>query len=98
MALVVQISSFEELQEIIENSGKEYDREKIEAAYRLAEEKHREQKRSSGEPYIIHPRRWRPSWLALAWTPSRWPRPSSTTWWRIPPAPPRRRSRSAFGQ
>ena len=55
MALVVQISSFEELQEIIENSGKEYDREKIEAAYRLAEEKHREQKRSSGEPYIIHP-------------------------------------------
>ena len=55
MALVVQISSFEELQEIIENSGKEYDREQIEAAYRLAEEKHREQKRSSGEPYIIHP-------------------------------------------
>ena len=44
MALVVQISSFEELQEIIENSGKEYD-----------QEKHREQKRSSGEPYIIHP-------------------------------------------
>ena len=37
MALVVQISSFEELQEIIENSGKEYDREQIEAAYLLAE-------------------------------------------------------------
>ena len=55
MALVVQIASFEELKKIIEESGKEYDREKIEAAYRLAEEKHREQKRSSGEPYIIHP-------------------------------------------
>ncbi|CCX37245.1 putative GTP diphosphokinase [Clostridium sp. CAG:1013] len=55
MALVVQIVSFEELKKIIADSGKEYDRERIEAAYRLAEEKHREQKRSSGEPYIIHP-------------------------------------------
>lgn len=55
MALVVQISIYEELKKIIAESGKEYDREQIEAAYRLAEEKHREQKRSSGEPYIIHP-------------------------------------------
>ena len=55
MALVVQISTYEELNKIIAESGKEYDREQIEAAYRLAEEKHREQKRSSGEPYIIHP-------------------------------------------
>ena len=55
MALVVQISTYEELKIIIAESGKEYDREQIEAAYRLAEEKHREQKRSSGEPYIIHP-------------------------------------------
>lgn len=55
MALVVQISTYEELKKIIAESGKEYDREQIESAYRLAEEKHREQKRSSGEPYIIHP-------------------------------------------
>ena len=55
MALVVQISTYEELKKIIAESGKEYDREQIEAAYRLADEKHREQKRSSGEPYIIHP-------------------------------------------
>ncbi len=55
MALVVQISTYEELKKIIEESGKEFDREKIEEAYRLAEEKHCEQKRSSGEPYIIHP-------------------------------------------
>ena len=55
MALVVQISTYEELKKIIAESGKEYDREQIEAAYRLAEEKHREHKRSSGEPYIIHP-------------------------------------------
>ena len=55
MALVVQISTYEELKKIIRDSGKEFDREKIEEAYRLAEEKHRNQKRSSGEPYIIHP-------------------------------------------
>ena len=39
MAVVVQISSYEELRKIIEESGKEYDRAKIEQAYRLAEEK-----------------------------------------------------------
>ena len=55
MAVVVQISSYEELRKIIEESGKEYDRAEIEQAYRLAEEKHQDQKRSSGEPYIIHP-------------------------------------------
>ena len=55
MAVVVQISSYEELRKIIEESGKEYDRAKIEQAYRLAEEKHQDQKRSSGESYIIHP-------------------------------------------
>ena len=55
MALVVQISTYEELRKIIEESGKEYDREKIQAAYELAAEKHQQQKRSSGEPYIIHP-------------------------------------------
>ena len=55
MAVVVQISSYEELRKIIEESGKEYDRAKIEQAYRLAEEKHQDQQRSSGEPYIIHP-------------------------------------------
>ncbi len=55
MELAVQISSYEELQKIIEESGKEYDKERIDRAYQLAEEKHRPQKRSSGEPYIIHP-------------------------------------------
>ena len=48
MALVVQISTYEELRKIIEESGKEYDREKIQAAYELAAEKHQQQKRSSG--------------------------------------------------
>ncbi len=55
MADIIQISSYEELQKIIAESGKEYDRDRIGEAYRLAEEKHRPQRRSSGEPYIIHP-------------------------------------------
>jgi len=55
MADIIQISSYEELQRIIEESGKEYDRGRITEAYRLAEEKHSGQLRSSGEPYIIHP-------------------------------------------
>ncbi len=55
MELAVQISTYEELKRIIAESGKEYDKERIDKAYLLAEEKHRPQKRSSGEPYIIHP-------------------------------------------
>jgi len=55
MKLIMQISTYEELQKIVAESGKEYDRERIARAYRLAEEKHRDQKRRSGEPYIIHP-------------------------------------------
>ena len=55
MAALVQISTFEELQRIIAESDKEYDAPRIEQAYQLAAEKHQEQKRSSGEPYIIHP-------------------------------------------
>lgn len=55
MKLVTQISTYEELQKIIAESEKEYDTERVEAAYRLAEQQHRPQKRKSGEPYIIHP-------------------------------------------
>ncbi len=55
MQLAVQISTYEELEKIIADSEKEYDKERINRAYRLAEEKHRPQRRSSGEPYIIHP-------------------------------------------
>ena len=55
MELAMQISSYEELEKIIAESEKEYDTKRIAQAYCLAEEKHRPQKRSSGEPYIIHP-------------------------------------------
>ena len=39
----------------IDNSGRNYNREKIEAAYEYANELHKGQKRQSGEPYISHP-------------------------------------------
>lgn len=39
----------------INESEKQYDVEKIQSAYRLAEAYHRDQKRESGEPYISHP-------------------------------------------
>lgn len=55
MELVVQITTFEELQKVISESGKEYDLSRIRHAYELADEKHRDQRRRSGEPYIIHP-------------------------------------------
>ena len=47
--------TFEELQDFIRQSGKNYTLELIETAYSLAAAAHGEQKRRSGEPYIIHP-------------------------------------------
>ena len=46
---------YEELCELLDNSPNDYDREKIERAYRLAEKMHGDQRRVSGVPYILHP-------------------------------------------
>ncbi len=46
---------YEELCELLDKSANEYDREKIERAYRLAERMHGDQRRVSGVPYILHP-------------------------------------------
>ena len=43
------------LRKAIEAGNRPFDMERIEAAYRLAEEKHSGQFRQSGEPYIVHP-------------------------------------------
>ncbi|MCI8497294.1 MAG: HD domain-containing protein, partial [Clostridiales bacterium] len=45
----------ETLYQHMKKTGKQYDRELIEKAYRCAEEAHAGQLRSSGEPYLIHP-------------------------------------------
>ena len=45
----------EKLLQILEQTGRVYDLEKIERAYKFARELHRGQFRKSGEEYIIHP-------------------------------------------
>ncbi len=47
--------SYEELLELIRGTGREFNMEIIEKAYKLADGAHQGQKRMSGEPYIIHP-------------------------------------------
>ncbi|MBQ3008993.1 MAG: bifunctional (p)ppGpp synthetase/guanosine-3',5'-bis(diphosphate) 3'-pyrophosphohydrolase, partial [Oscillospiraceae bacterium] len=49
------IMKYEELQKILAESGKNYDLEMIEKAYRLAEASHEGQFRKTGEAYIEHP-------------------------------------------
>ena len=46
---------YEELQQALKNSGKNYDLALIEKAYRLAEKNHKGQFRKTGEEYIEHP-------------------------------------------
>ena len=46
---------FEELIEIVQESFSKEDIEKIRKAFEIADEAHKEQRRRSGEPYIIHP-------------------------------------------
>ncbi len=47
--------TYDELIEAIKESGGTYDIDKINKAYLMAKEAHKNQKRRSGEPYIIHP-------------------------------------------
>lgn len=49
------LSTFDDLRQQIQNSGKQLDLEQIKLAYETAEKAHGEQLRVSGEPYIIHP-------------------------------------------
>lgn len=47
--------TYTELKKQIKASGRTYDMELIDKAYKLAERCHRGQKRASGQPYITHP-------------------------------------------
>ena len=47
--------TFEQLLEVIKASDKNYNITKIPSAYEFAADKHKDQKRESGEPYITHP-------------------------------------------
>lgn len=50
-----EIHSVEELIEKIVEADKNYNIQKIRAAFEFADKAHGDQKRSSGEPYIVHP-------------------------------------------
>ena len=50
-----KIYTISDLMQAIEDSGRNYDTDRIMAAYRVAEEAHKDQRRRSGEPYISHP-------------------------------------------
>ena len=52
---VAHYQDFNELLDILSRSGNSYNMKKIEAAYRLAEASHGDQRRVSGIPYILHP-------------------------------------------
>ena len=47
--------TYETLLSVMKKSEREFDLRLIDRAYRLAESAHKDQKRLSGEPYIIHP-------------------------------------------
>ena len=51
----MEYKSFEELKEYIERSERQIDIARVKEAYDLAVQAHGEQRRVSGEPYIIHP-------------------------------------------
>ncbi|WP_156299724.1 RelA/SpoT family protein [Streptobacillus canis] len=55
MAHITGREVFERIKKDIVENHKELDIEKIEEAYVLAEESHRDQRRKSGEEYIVHP-------------------------------------------
>ena len=50
-----EIITYEKLTEAIKASGRAYNTEMIEKAYRMANEAHKDARRRSGEPYICHP-------------------------------------------
>jgi len=50
-----EVITFEKLKDAILRSGRSYNLEVIERAYNMAASAHGDQKRRSGEPYIIHP-------------------------------------------
>ena len=58
----------DELLEKIQKNCHNVDIEMVKKAYYFAENAHKEQKRESGEPYIIHPLAVAKFWLIWAWT------------------------------
>ncbi|WP_395150700.1 RelA/SpoT family protein [uncultured Allofournierella sp.] len=47
--------TYQDLKQMIQESGRAYDMDVLDRAYKLAEQAHKDQRRRSGEPYICHP-------------------------------------------
>ena len=52
---VEYVAQFEELKKLLKEKNNDVDLSVLEKAFKLADDKHTEQKRKSGEPFIIHP-------------------------------------------
>ena len=52
---VEYVAQFEELKKLLREKNNDVDLSVLEKAFKLADDKHTEQKRKSGEPFIIHP-------------------------------------------
>ncbi|MBS5634257.1 MAG: bifunctional (p)ppGpp synthetase/guanosine-3',5'-bis(diphosphate) 3'-pyrophosphohydrolase [Clostridiales bacterium] len=50
-----KVYTIDDLMQVIKESGRSYDTDRIMAAYQVAKEAHKDQRRRSGEPYISHP-------------------------------------------
>ena len=50
-----KVYTIDDLMQAIKESGRSYDTDRIMAAYQVAKEAHKDQRRRSGEPYISHP-------------------------------------------
>ena len=50
-----KVYTIDDLMQAIKESGRSYDTDRIMAAYQVAKEAHKDQRRRSGEPYIGHP-------------------------------------------
>ena len=67
-----QIMAPEDVFELVKSYMNEEHVTFVEKAYELAKESHKEQFRSSGEPYIIHPVQVAGIWLNCKWIQQQW--------------------------
>ena len=80
-----KVYTIDDLMQAIKESGRSYDTDRIMAAYQVAKEAHKDQRRRSGEPYISHPVAVAIILVGLGMDTETLP--FCTMWWRILPLP-----------
>ena len=81
---------FEDIYETVRRHHPGADLELLRKAYIFSAVEHKGQTRASGEPYLVHPSRWRPSWPRCGWTRPAWRWACCTTCSRTPSPTPER--------